>query len=139
MTKQQWDAVRDQMRSPLGRARLKCDEFDVTVTVVPWGALRFVIVCYVGGDLRGGWLIEDCEERRRFMRKRSSYVFPARVRTEFAREFGNRALAKSGLARRWEHWEFHWTSFDALRRHLVANNERIELVEVGYGVGRVAG
>ena len=131
MTPADWERVKTALTSPYGRVRLKCDTYDLTLGVVPQGPLRYMIVPFLGGRFKGEWIVNDCEERRRFLRRRKVTLYSTAETAKLVRKFGRkRAEEIFHIERAYQRWYLEWPSFAPLKRHLIANNESIELVEV---------
>lgn len=128
MTPEQWKKIETQLTSPWGNVNLRVDGYDVTFQVQQIKPLRFVITVFVDGYSRAPWLLrseagEWCDEARRFLplKKRCLYNTAQLKRAgKMAKEFSRQVF---------EFRNFYWTSFTALKRHLIANNQSIELSE----------
>lgn len=130
MTKEEWKQVEAALGWPYGTAKLHIDGFEVALGLARAAPLKYVITSYINGHFKGDWLITDCEERRRFLRPVTLHLYTPKKRAELLKRFGKRRLKEWGidLDRTSTCYRWDWTSFAALRRHLVANNERIELI-----------
>jgi hypothetical protein len=85
----------------------------------------------VNGEVRGAWLFEDCEERRRFMRPVKRFLYSKEQRVSY-KKVSKRLRQKYGLPDpdiTYTSYDFYWTSFRALKRNLIKNNTTIELVK----------
>lgn len=128
-SKEQWAAIEKALSCAYGRAELQCDAFKVSLVVVRAKAMRYEIMVYVDGIFKGTMIAHDCEERRRFMRPRSKQAFGAKAYKSWRRAFGKKDADERqarGLHRYFEAW---WPSVGPLKRHLLANNTNIELLE----------
>ena len=90
--------------------------------------MKLVIAFYVNGSCKGKWMQEDCEERRRFFRpvKKSAWNAKSRLAMQ---KMSKRMLKRMNVDPA-ETFTVHypwWTSFKALRSHLVKHNTSIEL------------
>ena len=131
MTPADWDQVKGALSMPYGRVTLRCDAFELALQVSAVGPLRFEIVSYVDGHFTGEWIVNDCEQRRRFLRPRTVPMYPRAKRAQLVAKFGRkRAEEWFDLGKTYTHWSWGWPSFAPLKRHLVANNQSIELVEI---------
>lgn len=136
ITKEQWKEIAFELASAMGQVKLKCDDYDVRLQVERVSARRYVIVPYVDGYLRGKWVLEDCEERRRFMRPVERFFYSAKTRKELLKIYGGSRAKKADredVNRKYTFYEMHWDSVGALRRHLEKNNKEITLLGVGFG------
>ena len=132
MSKDGWVQVQEALKSLYSIVKLKIDDYEVTLSLVRVSTYKLAIAIYVGGMFKGIWLTEDCEERRRFVRKTEKSLmspkqkaefdkFPKRMQKEFARKYNNM---------KYDFYSSVWTSFGALKKHLIENNKNIELVSI---------
>jgi len=131
MTAEDWKKVENVLCSPYGRAVLAVDGYVLTLEVRATKPLRFVIVFYVDGWMKGEWALKDCEERRRFFCPKQSSIHSPRSKAKLKKGFSKRAVAKyfPDLDKKFTWHSPAWSSFAPLKRHLVANNKNIELKE----------
>jgi len=128
-SKEQWAALEQKLTGFMGSARLLVDGFELTLQVQKMGALKYCVVPFVNGHWHGRWFIEqedgqDCEEARRFFQLRSRFLWKKKDRSKIARLMGKDKANKKN------EWRVgRWTSVPALRRHLLANNHHIEILE----------
>lgn len=133
MTKEEWKQAEETLKSFFSPVRLKADGYDVALCLERVGVYQNRIMVYVNGKFRWEWLSEECEERRRFCQKKMRSLLTAKQKADF------RKLSKKQqkeLAERYHSWEYaayspQWSSFGALKKHLTANNQSIELVRIG--------
>lgn len=126
MTKEDWDKVEASMNSPYGRITLLCDGYNLTLESGIYKRKLSTII-YVNGVFKGAWILEDCEERRRFFRPVQTLVW----RTKFTKGLSKKSLKNLGIdpkEKRTSH-SAEWSSFRALKAHLIKNNTSIELVK----------
>lgn len=128
LTREQWTQIDDALKSPYGRVVLLIDGYYLTLEVRSIKVRKYVIAIFVNGWMRGGWILNDCEERRRFLRPYEVFVFPAKKRAELLKTIGKHSFAKHGFGKSFISYAGYWTSFAALRRHLIANNNSIEVL-----------
>lgn len=125
MTKEEWEQVKKTLESLFHMANLKIDGYDVSLCLQRTSTYKNSIVVYVNGVLKGEWLGKDCEERRRFLQKREHSVLSAKEKAKlkkFSKKF------QKEFDRKYSVYYPYWTSFGSLKKHLIENNERIELV-----------
>lgn len=133
-TREQWADIERRLGSPYGRVDLKCDTFELTLLVEAVKPRQFTIMVFVDGSFRGTMLSTDCEERRRFMRPRTRCYFKARDYKSWRRAFGKKTADEQKAKFTYRHYEPFWPAFGPLKRHLLANNERIELLALEYRI-----
>ena len=125
MDRADWKTVEERLVYPGATIRLRADGREVTLQVHREG-IRMQIGVYVDGWMRGEWIFNDCEERRRFMRPKVRKPKPY-TRSQI------RALGKNWCEEQIKrhtvtYWLPYWPSVRLLRRHFEANNESIELI-----------
>ncbi len=129
MTPAEWKSVEERLASSFGHATLMCDGRRLTLEVRMVAPRRYEIFPFVDGHFKGSWLLEDCEERRRFLRPRTLRLWSPSQRKAHIKTFGLRRARKMlNIEKATTVWSWGWPSFGPLKRHLVANNEQIELV-----------
>ncbi len=115
-----------------GTEELLCDGYKLTI-VRSQNKNRLGLNIYVDGVWRGKWMVEDCEERRRFHREIVKPLYSKAEIEKMAKGLSKRAQAalkkQPGLDKTFTTFSPCWTSFDALRRHLIKNNKEI-LVQI---------
>lgn len=131
ITKEQWLEVQQALGNPYGYAELNCDGYRVLLKVTAVGKLKFEILLYVDGFFKGEWLTKDCEERRRFMRPVTLRLYSPKQVSRITKGLTKSAIKKymPGLDKTITGYKFCWPSFAPLKRHLIANNQAIELVK----------
>lgn len=132
MEQADWDALKEQMASPWGGMKLKCDEFEVHLsqqtdsTKKSWSTL-----VYVDGYLKGTWLAcnhrtgePEHEETRRFYRKVTRALHTKKEIELYQKIYGKRKAAEA-QAVKFITYDWSWKSFNSLKKHLLANNTSI--------------
>ncbi|MCK9420238.1 MAG: hypothetical protein M0R70_12750 [Nitrospirae bacterium] len=123
LTKEQWAELEKKLNYPWDSAKLLIDGYNITLIVHFLKALRMEICVYVDGYLKVEYVTHDCEERRRFYRATIRDIMPVKMRKQ-----SEKIRKKLGLEpTTYTTYSWGWTSFAALRRHLIKNNESIEL------------
>lgn len=131
LTADQWKKIETSLRIPWGEARLRVDGYELTLQVQQIKPLRYAIVPFVNGFLRGVWLTkteagEWCEEARRFLPLKKVFLYS---KTKLMKMKLPKKMMHEFSSKHFESRGFYWTSFGPLKRHLIANNESIELIE----------
>lgn len=127
MTKEDWNFVEARCSHPYGRVKMNCDGFVLDLAVQSIGKLKYAIIPYVNGYIKGKWILEDCEERRRFLRPVTRPKLSKRMQSieEQLARLGKRPSRQDVKI---TGWMLHWPSFGPLRRHLIRNNTDISLI-----------
>lgn len=132
LTKEEWSKAAEALKSLFGIVNLKIDGYDVSLALVRVSTYKNAIAIYVNGVFKTEWLSGDCEERRRFVCRKERSLMTAKEKANF-RKLSKRTQ-KEWSERynnfKYEQYISHWTSFSALKKHLMANNENIELVSI---------
>lgn len=132
MEQADWDALKEQMTSPWGSMKLKCDGFEIDLvqrtnpTKKNWET-----TVYVDGYLKGIWLACDHktgepehEETRRFYRKVTRALYAKKDLEAYRKLFGKREASKREAVK-FITYDWSWKSFSSLKKHLLANNASI--------------
>lgn len=129
MTKDDWAALEMALGHAYGSAGILADGFEVTFQVRQY-KMHLVICLYINGWMKGEWLSKKTEEATRFCRPVSFSLFPPSYVKKLTA-----GLSKSrvkaifpDLNKKGEYYLPEWRSFRSLKRHLIANNKSIELV-----------
>ncbi len=131
MTKEEWKQVQESLKRLFYTVKLKADDFEIAVRLERVTTYKNALMIYVNGEFKGEWLLKDCEERRRFIQHKQPYVLHAKERAEYKKM--SKKLQKQYAdfyERRYDVYTPLWSSFSALKKHLIENNEHIELLEI---------
>lgn len=119
-----WAKVEASMESPYGIISLLCDGFLLTLQS-GLHKKRIETCVYVNGVMKGSYFVDDCEERRRFMRP----VKHLRWKQKTLKGFSKKTLKSLNIdpTEHWISYSCFWGSFRSLKAHLIKNNVSIEL------------
>lgn len=130
-TVEQWKKAEDALAGYFGDVVLHCDGYVLNLRLQRIKPRQFTICVYVNGCIRGEWLASDCEERRRFFRPVTRRIHQSKFIDAMIKIYGKKKLPpdtyKTGT-----YYLFDWRSFGGLRRHLLAHNTSVRIVEI-YG------
>lgn len=131
MTEDQWKVVANRLASPFIPVKLMVDGYKITLEVKQEKPLKFVIVPFVNGWFKGEWLLNKTEEAKRFYRLVKRPAYSPSEKKRLTRGFTKASVKKyfPDLDRTVEYYSGAWPSFAPLKRHLIANNKSIELLE----------
>ncbi|HBB28158.1 MAG TPA: hypothetical protein DC000_02725 [Clostridiales bacterium] len=131
MIKEEWDKVEKAVEGMFSIVKLKIDEYEVAIGLRRCGTYKNVIAIYVNGVFEGKWLFEDCEERRRFCRKREKSILSAKQKKYLSKlpKKRQKELLQDNKTT-YTYYEPYWVSFNSLKKHLIKNNNSIELLEI---------
>lgn len=133
MQQADWDELKEQMGSPYGSMKLKCDGFVVDlVQVIESGKKSWGTSVYVNGYIKGAWLscdrqtgVPEHEEARRFYRKVSRSLYSTKEIEALRKIWGKRETEKRAAIKHIT-YDWTWKNFNSLKKHLEANNTSIE-------------
>ncbi len=125
-----WKHVEETLAILYHPVELDCDGYRLRLELVRIGKMELGICFHVNGSFQGAWVREDCEERRRFFRPivRPAYTGAFRKSLGKLRKATRKELGVD-LEKTFTYYAMHWTSFKSLKRHLVKNNQNIELIK----------
>lgn len=132
MTKDDWEQVKTALTNLYSIVYLKADGYEVALTLKRVSTYKNAIMIYVGGVFRGEWLAKDCEERRRFCQRSVRSLLSTKEKADFKKISTKQ---QKELMKRYHNFTYDvyysgWTSFVPLKKHLIANNQSIELVKI---------
>jgi hypothetical protein len=127
MSKEDWQAVKARLDSFYSPVVLDCDGYRLSLKLVRVSTFENAIAVYVDGWFRGEWLLNDCEQRRRFMRPMTTRLYR---RNDF-KGFNKRELKRLRIdtEKAITVYSSHWKNIGALIRHLKSNNVEISLIK----------
>lgn len=128
MTKEEWKQAEEDLKFLFKTVKLNCDGYELALSLQRLDTYRNVIVFYVNGVFNGKWLLEDCEERRRFFRKEKRSLLTAKGKAQF-KKLSKKKQAEWSDKFFYDVYTPYWTSFKSLKKHLTQNNESIELIK----------
>lgn len=136
MKKEDWIEVERELRHEGGMVRLQCDQYELLLVNCQVKPMRLGFMFYVNDTFSGQWLMEDCEERRRFFRPVKLHLWNENERKWF-RKFSKKALRAAEVDPdvKSTSYSYYWTSFAALKRHLMLHNREISRIGEAHGLG----
>lgn len=132
MTKDEWKQAEEALGNFFSTVKLKADGYDLTFTLKQISTYKNAITVYVNGVFQYNWLAKDCEERRRFCQRTKRSLLSAKEKADFKKltRKMQKELAEKHNGLCYEMYLPYWTSFSALKKHLLANNQQIDLVSI---------
>jgi len=135
LSKDQREAIERELSHSYGRVILKADGHQLQLRVERWKALRYVVMVYVDGWLRGEWWKEGSEVGAKFWNRRTHQLFKKRELDAWRKAFGKRAAAERQQRGVWVNHEPFFPSARACLASLQRTCDAIEVVSVGYQPG----
>ena len=131
MTKEEWKQAEEALTQFFHPVELKADGYDITLVLQRVGVYQNKIMVYIGGEFRGKWMAEDCEERRRFLQERRHSILSRKEKAEFEKlSKRSQKELREKYPMQYSSFTPQWSSFGALKKHFCANNQSIELIKV---------
>ena len=128
-TKEQWKEIEGKLQCLWTPVKLRCDGYEVYLTLVRVNQFKNAIRVYVDGYFRGIWMSSDSEEGRRFYPTRTRRVYSKEKVKRIVKVYGKRAAAKHFDLDTVITWKSPcWGSFGALKRHFIKHNDSIEWI-----------
>ena len=129
MTENEWRIVEKRLDVLLGGVKLNCDGYRLSLRLSRITNNKLAITVFVNRKLRGKWLLDDCEERSRFMRPFKRFVWSKKAR-DMMQKIGKATLKEKAWDPKEKRisYSFYWPSFKPLKKHLIANNKEITLI-----------
>lgn len=131
MTQEEWKQVEKALEYFFRRVDLEIDGYKVSLALQRVGVYKNAIAIYVNGVFKGEWLSTECEETRRFIQKKERSILTKKDKEAWKKL--SKKMQKEleeKYDRKYPTYYSRWTSFGALKRHLIANNEDIKLVKI---------
>lgn len=137
-----WKRIEESLSGRFGAEHLMCDGYKLTIQRER-EKNKLVLVVYVNGVRKGEWTRQDCEERRRFFcpstRRLFSKAKADKITAGMGKRYKEKWIAEMGLDKTMTIYMPVWSSFTALRRHLIKNNKEILMPQSEYVVVSGAG
>jgi hypothetical protein len=127
MTPEDWKYVENELTPPIGFVKLICDGYEVALRVVMITKMSFGVEVFVNGIRKGNWIIEECEESRRFYRRVERPMYKPHEHKEI-KNVCKILGKKSYHDEKFVYFKPYWTNVTALRRHFCKHNQDIQLV-----------
>ena len=132
MTENDWKTIDTRLKSVLSMpVELKIDGYVVQLSLEQVSQFKNAIVVYIDGKIKGEWLMKDCEERRRFFAcTRKSVVKESDIKAFGKKTSKKQKQAIEELKEKYSYniYSFAWTNFNKMKKHFIANNNDIELL-----------
>jgi len=127
MTKDEWQEAERRALWKYGGLTLLVDGYKISVQRQYATPYKSKLAVYVNGTFRGKWLVEDCEERRRFCYCVKHSLIKKNC-PENKKKWFLKAMGKNEEDYAYYTYSPYYPSFAALRRQLVKNNQDIQLI-----------
>ena len=132
MTATDWEKVENKLSYPFGGVKLRIDGHDINIMVEKEGSksLKYVLTVYVDGYIKGKWLTNDCEIRRKYYCKRTKSLLTKDFRKSPVFKRMKKNEQEEWIKKyTYEYYSPYFSSFKTLKAHFTKNNDSIELVD----------
>ncbi len=134
MNAEDWKSVETKLCLSGSSVKLKADGYELTLIIIPYKSLKNCIAVYVNGSIKGEWVLNDCDIRRRFYCRHTRSLLTQKVKKRLKKE--SKAVREIVLSHPTEYdwFEPYWSSFRSLKSHLIKNNNSIEIIQEGENI-----
>ncbi|MEE0858301.1 MAG: hypothetical protein U0M12_02400 [Acutalibacteraceae bacterium] len=125
MTNDEWKEVEEKLLLFGELVKLEADGYKLTLFTVR-EKMKLYIVVYINGKFKFEWIESDCEIRRKFMSSSKHCV----IKQKELDKITKRKERQKELKKKYTYTTYspYWSSFSRLKKHLIKNNERIEIL-----------
>jgi len=127
VTQQEWKEVEEKLKSFYQIVELRCDNYKISLILERMDQFKNAIVVYVNGKIKGEWMTSECEESRRFFRKVTKSILSPKQKKLY-NKMSKKLKNELGMKLTYSYYVATWTSFRSLKKHLIEQNQSIELV-----------
>lgn len=128
ITADDWKQIEEILKSFFKSVKLNCDGYEITLVLRQLTTFSNAIVVYVNGKFEFQWLMEDCEERRRFCCPSTRSILNKESKKAWSKLLTKKEMKEKEKNSMYTNYRSYWTSFRSLKRHLIANNEVIQWI-----------
>ncbi|MDQ2822435.1 MAG: hypothetical protein M3Y65_19005 [Pseudomonadota bacterium] len=130
LTKEQKEKVIADLSIIYGVAKLQCDGFEVALQVQRFGGIKYRVMTYVNGTIRGEWCsAKNNAPESKFFRKVVRLNVSTAKRLKLEKDFGKRFVAKDKYINgSFSYYLPDWTSGRAAINHLCKVCESVEII-----------
>jgi hypothetical protein len=127
MTPQEWKVVEENLKVLYHPVKLNCDGYEVTLILEQTGQFKNAIMVYIDGVVKGKWITNDCEERRRFFQPVTKSLWSTKQLASM-KKLSKKMRRKFEGRSKYTYFRPYWTSFQSLKKHLIKENKEIQLL-----------
>ncbi len=138
-TAEQWEKIEAQLSNPFGKVELICDGYSIVATPRRVSPLKYEIMVYVDGFIRGEWIKGESEIPLKFHREQKRLVASKGMRAWYEKASKSRHFTKAekeefaaNAKKTLSLWTPGWTNAKSFIRHIKKTCQSIEVVTIGY-------
>ncbi len=126
---EEWKLIEKELQHLHCPVKLIVDGFNITLVLMQYHTYKNVIWVCVNDSIANAWDLNDSETRRRFYCCTKLYAYSARIRRILKKDKKRMLkIMNIDLNAKYDVFRPYWTSFKALKAHLLKNNGRIEWI-----------
>ena len=131
LTKEVLDSVLQELSGSYGVVILRCDGYEVTLTVQRFKAMTYRVMTYINGKFNHAWCHPKGEApESKFLRKSVRQLYSAKERQEAQKALGKRAAAR--MDGTYTIYLPDWPTGRAALSHIDKVCDSVEFVSQGY-------
>ena len=133
LTKEQKQALIDQLSLPWGRVKLRCDGYEIVLCVQPVKPLEYRVYTFVNGIWEGKWMSgRESYPEQKFLNKKETHCAKPSDKARAEKIFGKRAVAKDPwYTKKIVTYDVTWASGRQAINHLFRVCDSIEVIKEG--------
>lgn len=85
MTGEEWKIVEEDLKIIGNPVKLTIDNYDITLSLGQISTYKNGIFIYINGYIKGIWLANECEERKRFLQKHEHNLYDNKTNRQISR------------------------------------------------------
>lgn len=128
MTNEDWKDVEYRLNTTWS-AKLLIDGYEIDLILLRETTTKMVIGVYINGKIKGEWICNDCEESRRFFRDKKKCMIKSDAKTRRKLKMSESEFKSFREEYTIHSYSPYWSSFRALKNHLIKNNDHIEILQ----------
>lgn len=131
LTKEQKQALIEELGSPYGCVSLLCDGYQIHLRVERTSQLAYRVITYVNGSWQGKWFSgSEPHPEQKFLNRKERLLAKPSDKARAEKLFGKRAVAKDPwYSKKLVMYDVSWASGKAAINHLCRVCESIEIIE----------
>lgn len=116
MTGEEWKIVEEDLKIIGNPVKLTIDNYDITLSLGQISTYKNGIFIYINGYIKGIWLANECEERKRFLQKHEHNLYDNKTNRQISR-LSKKKRTELGLDDKLKYVSYtsYWTSFKQLK------------------------
>ena len=133
LTKEQKQALIDQLSLTFGTVKLRCDGYEIVLQVQQVKPLQYRVITFVNGFWEGKWMSgRESYPEQKFLNKKETHCAKPSDKARAEKIFGKRAVAKDPwYTKKIVTYDVTWASGRQAINHLCRVCDSIEVIKEG--------